>query len=168
MEYPHWDPLNIYWSFIHERHRSHTCPDCDLQQERITFSFPQSPSSQSSPVHFNGVKVQRRGRICCSGCRRLVNGTRCQSGAWSRDGEGGAGKPRPPSVALCAAIGEPSKGDCTTDGHLQATMIPFVQPLPPPLHIKLLFIYLFSTDRMGFMTKCSSGDIAAGLWWCVC
>lgn len=60
----------------------------------------------------------------------------------------GAGKPLPPSVALCAAIGEPSKGDCTTDGHLQATMIPFVQPLPPPLHIKLLFIYLFSIDRM--------------------
>lgn len=38
-------------------------------------------------------------------------------------------------------------------------MIPFVQPLPPPLHIKLLFIYLFSTDRMGFMTKCSSVGI---------
>lgn len=42
----------------------------------------------------------------------------------------GGGKHRPPSVALCAAIGEAPQGDCATDGHLQATMIPFVQPLP--------------------------------------
>lgn len=52
----------------------------------------------------------------------------------------GGDKPRPPPVALCAAIGEPSKGDCTTDGHLQATMIPFVQPLPSPFNIKLVRI----------------------------
>lgn len=45
-------------------------------------------------------------------------------------------KPRPPSVALCAAIGEPSKSDCTTDGHLQATMISFVKPLPSALTIE--------------------------------
>lgn len=42
----------------------------------------------------------------------------------------GGGKPRPPSVALCAAIGESSKDDCTSDGHLQATTIPFVLSLP--------------------------------------
>lgn len=61
----------------------------------------------------------------------------------------GETKPRPPSVALCAAIGEPSKGDCTTDGHLQATMIPFVQPLPSPLNIKLVRIaqlFTFTID----------------------
>lgn len=60
-----------------------------------------------------------------------------------REGErggGGGDKPRPPPVALCAVIGEPSKGDCTTDGHLQATMISFVQPLPSPLNVKLVRI----------------------------
>lgn len=45
-------------------------------------------------------------------------------------GGGGENKRRPPSVALCAAIGEAPQGDCATDGHLQATMSPFVQPLP--------------------------------------
>lgn len=49
----------------------------------------------------------------------------------------GDGRQTPPSfVALCAAIGEPSKSDCTTDGHLQATMIPFVQPVPSALSRK--------------------------------
>lgn len=45
-------------------------------------------------------------------------------------GGGGGNKPRPPSVPLCAAIGESSKDDCTSDGHLQATIIPFVLSLP--------------------------------------
>lgn len=56
------------------------------------------------------------------------------------------GKPRPPSVALCAAIGEPSKGDCTTDGHLQATMILFVQPVASARNVKRVVITQSSTS----------------------
>lgn len=54
VDYPPKDALNTYWFFIPECHRSHTCPDYDLLQERIL--FPEPPSSHSSPVHFNGVK----------------------------------------------------------------------------------------------------------------
>lgn len=45
-------------------------------------------------------------------------------------GSGAGGKRRPPSVALCALIGEAPRGDCATNGHLQATMIAFVLLLP--------------------------------------
>lgn len=58
VDYPPKDALNTYWFFIPECHRSHTCPDYDLLQERITLLFPELPSSQSSPVHFNGVKFE--------------------------------------------------------------------------------------------------------------
>lgn len=48
----------------------------------------------------------------------------------------------PPSLGRAmAAIGEPSKGDCTTDGHLQATMILFVQPVPSPLNINPFLLF---------------------------
>lgn len=41
-------PLNICWSLSHERHRSHTCPDGDPLQVRITQVLTRS---QSSPLH---------------------------------------------------------------------------------------------------------------------
>lgn len=55
---------------------------------------------------------------------------------------GGGGRPRPPLVALCVAIGQSSKGDCPADGLLQATMIPFVQPLPSALTVSY-FSFVF-------------------------
>lgn len=79
---------------------------------------------------------------------------------------GGGTKPRPPSVALCAVIGEPSKGDCTTDGHLQATMSPFVQPLPSALNMKLVGIiqsFTFPIDSGLLMPEWPGGDAAAGV-----
>lgn len=33
----HLDPLKICRSFIRERHRSHTCPKCDLLEVRIIY-----------------------------------------------------------------------------------------------------------------------------------
>lgn len=118
-------PLNICWSLIHGCHRFHTCPDRDLLLGSITFSCPPCPGHG---LMFTAAPER------CSRCGCVVNGTRCRNGAemvgW--DGWDGwvGGKHRPPSVALCAAIGEAPQGDCATDGHLQATMLPFVQPLP--------------------------------------
>lgn len=107
---------------------------------------PEYPSSRSSPVPLDVAEL----RDAAEYDARLS-----PSSQWDTVPKRGleksweGGKPRPPSVALCAAIGEASKGDCTTDGHLQATMIPFVQPLPSPLIIKLSIItqsFTFSVD----------------------
>lgn len=57
-------------------------------------------------------------------------------------GRWGENKRRPPSVTLCAVIGEAPRGDCATEGHLQATMTPFVQPLASLTH------YHFPNDRL--------------------
>lgn len=147
--HPQWDQLNICWSFIHVRHRSHTCPNGDLLEVRIplvsevqNLRAPSHHRSTLTVVEFRDA-VEHAARFC----RRPVNGTRCLNRVWKQ-----RSKPRPPSVALCAAIGEPSKGDCTTDGHLQATMIPFVPPLPSPLNIKLVMIqsFTFCIDTGGF------------------
>ncbi|KAK5906791.1 hypothetical protein CesoFtcFv8_004702 [Champsocephalus esox] len=105
----------------------------------LSSSSAEYPSSKSSPVHCNGAES----RDTVDYAARCVAVLSMEQGA--EEGLGEAGKPRPPSVALCAAIGELSKGDCTTDGHLQSTMIPFVQPLPTPLNIKLVMIQSFTS-----------------------
>ncbi|KAK5869477.1 hypothetical protein PBY51_024189 [Eleginops maclovinus] len=107
----------------------------------LSSSSAEYPSPKSSPVHCNGAES----RYVVDYAVRCVAVLSMEHGAEAGLGEGG--KPRPPSVALCAAIGERSKGDCTTDGHLQATMIPFVQTLPTPLNIKLVMIQSFTSTQ---------------------
>ena len=150
--YPRGGPLNNRWSFSHERHRSRTCPYCDPPPPAGAHHLLGSGTRElpviSAPLC--RCPLQRRANGCCSGCRRLANGTGCRNGAFAPRWEGW-GKPRPLAVALCAVIGELSKGDCTTDGHLQATMIPFV-PFLPPLDIQLLYS-CFPSRRSWFMNS---------------
>lgn len=103
----------------------------------LSSSHPEYLNSQSSPVHCDGAEF-RDGVECAA---RFVAVYSMGHGANAGLGAGmGETKLRPRSVALCAAIGESSKDDCTTDGHLQATMIPFVQTMSSPLKIKLVIL----------------------------
>lgn len=92
--HPHWGPLNVCGSFIHARHRSHTCPDGDLLEVRITSASP--AQNRGAPTHHRWTSQTWRNTLLGLS-PSIVNGTRCQSRAWSRDGGGGGGtKPRPP------------------------------------------------------------------------
>ncbi|CAB1430626.1 unnamed protein product [Pleuronectes platessa] len=85
------------------------------------------PSSQSPPVR--GVVVWTGGGAgdTLFGVSLLVNGTRCQIWVGGVCVGGGGSRPRPPSVALCAAIGEASEDELQHRRASAGNNPPFVQ-----------------------------------------